>query len=545
MIFAADGFSTIDSLVVLAYLAAMLAMGIRIARRNSSTEDFFVGGRSLPAWAVGISLIASLLSTITYLGLPGEMFRTGVGFLTRQLPLPLVLATVWFVWIPFFMRLKLTSAYEYLEHRFDYRTRCVGAVFCILLLLGWISVVVLTASEAMVKIADLDLAWFFGTNTKEFADADMHLLILGVGAFSILYTTLGGLRAVVWTDVVQFFVLVGGAIFTIGTIAYQTDTGLSEWLSYSSEYKHETVEWITFDVSDRSSVLFISVGMMFWTVCTHGANQVALQRYFSVKSVREARKTFLVNAFSSLGLGILLAAVGIALMYFVFNDASVSGDMLQAKNNLDSADIVARSQAQKSVFPLFIRMYLPDGLRGLVVAALFAAAMSTIDSGANSISAIITMDFIRPNSSSARSTKYELRQARFMTGAMGVVVVLSTVGLYHLSKGTNIIDLCQKGFNCFLGPLCALFVLGMFSKRAVPSTVIPAVIIGEIVGVSASYSMELFGKNFSTHLVVPSAFFATIITSFVLSQARRTTGSEGQLKWMWKPIVSQPLGKDG
>ena len=132
-----------------------------------------------------------------------------------------------------------------------------------------------------------------------------------------------------------------------------------------------------------------------------------------------------------------------------------------------------------------------------------------------------------------------------MTGAMGVVVVLSTVGLYHLSKGTNIIDLCQKGFNCFLGPLCALFVLGMFSKRAVPSTVIPAVIIGEIVGVSASYSMELFGKNFSTHLVVPSAFFATIITSFVLSQARRTTGSEGQWKWMWKPIVSQPLGKDG
>jgi SSS family solute:Na+ symporter len=541
MILAADGFSTIDSVVVLAYLAGMLAMGVVIARRNDSTEDFFLGGRTLPAWAVGISLIASLLSTITYLGTPGEMFRTGVGFLTRQLPLPLVLAIVWFVWIPFFMRLKLTSAYEYLERRFDYRTRCLGAAFCILLLLGWISVVVLTASEAMVKIADLNLEWFFGTNNADFADADMHLMILGVGAFSILYTTLGGLRAVVWTDVVQFFVLIGGAIFTIGTIAYHTDSGLSEWLAFSSEYKHETVEWATFDVSNRSSVLFISVGMMFWMVCTHGSNQVALQRYFSVRSIREARKTFLVNAVSSLGLGILLAAVGIALMYFIFNDASVTGDMLEARENLSSVDSTTRAQAQKGVFPLFIRMYLPDGLRGLVVAALFAAAMSTIDSGANSITAIITMDFVRPNLKQQQTSREELRQARMMTASMGVVVVLSTVGLYHMSKGTNIIDLCQKGFNCFLGPLCALFVMGMFSKRAAPITVIPAVIVGEIAGVSASYSTELFGLDFSTHLVIPSAFFATVIISTVLSQFLKTMGTDDQLKWMWKPIVSQPI----
>jgi SSS family solute:Na+ symporter len=541
MILAADGFSTIDSVVVLAYLAGMLAMGVVIARRNDSTEDFFLGGRTLPAWAVGISLIASLLSTITYLGTPGEMFRTGVGFLTRQLPLPLVLAIVWFVWIPFFMRLKLTSAYEYLERRFDYRTRCLGAAFCILLLLGWISVVVLTASEAMVKIADLNLEWFFGTNNADFADADMHLMILGVGAFSILYTTLGGLRAVVWTDVVQFFVLIGGAIFTIGTIAYHTDSGLSEWLAFSSEYKHETVEWATFDVSNRSSVLFISVGMMFWMVCTHGSNQVALQRYFSVRSIREARKTFLVNAVSSLGLGILLAAVGIALMYFIFNDASVTGDMLEARENLSSVDSTTRAQAQKGVFPLFIRMYLPDGLRGLVVAALFAAAMSTIDSGANSITAIITMDFVRPNLKQQQTSREELRQARMMTASMGVVVVLSSVGLYHMSKGTNIIDLCQKGFNCFLGPLCALFVMGMFSKRAAPITVIPAVIVGEIAGVSASYSTELFGLDFSTHLVIPSAFFATVIISTVLSQFLKTMGTDDQLKWMWKPIVSQPI----
>ena len=138
-----------DHVVIGLYLAAMLWMGFQIARKQRSTDDFFVGGRNLPAWAVGISIFASLLSTITYLGMPGEMFRTGVAFLTRQLPIPLVLVVVWFLWIPFFMRLNLTSAYEYLEKRFNDTARVLGAVFCLLLLFGWISVVVLTASRAM------------------------------------------------------------------------------------------------------------------------------------------------------------------------------------------------------------------------------------------------------------------------------------------------------------------------------------------------------------------------------------------------------------
>ncbi|MFP6769535.1 MAG: hypothetical protein VB859_15270, partial [Planctomycetaceae bacterium] len=139
-----------DLVVIVVYLGAMIAMGVAIARRQRSTDDFFLGGRALPAWAVGISIFASLLSTITYLGMPGEMFRTGVAFLTRQLPIPLVLLVVWGLWIPFFMKLGLTSAYEYLDRRFTYSIRALSAVFCLLLLFGWISVVVLTAAGALV-----------------------------------------------------------------------------------------------------------------------------------------------------------------------------------------------------------------------------------------------------------------------------------------------------------------------------------------------------------------------------------------------------------
>lgn len=539
-----DGLSTLDGIVLGAYVLAMLGMGLYIARRNTSTEDFFLGGRALPSWAVGISLIASLLSTITYLGMPGEMFRTGIGFLTRQLGMPVVLLIVWFVWIPFFMRLKLTSAYEYLENRFNYTTRVLAAIFCICLLLGWISVVVLTAAGAMTEIANLKLGWFFSADA---ADADMHALILGIGIFSILYTTLGGLRAVVWTDVVQFFVLLAGAFFTIGVIAWRTDSGLGEWIDFSMKYKHEPVEWFSLDVANRSTVFSIAIGMTFWHVCTHGSNQVALQRYFSVKTPWEARKSFLVNALSSIGLSMVLAVVGVALMYFILNDGFAGGDMLKTQSELVHENQEVRHNAQDKVFPQFIRMYLPDGLRGLVVAALFAAAMSTIDSGANSISTIVTVDFLRPwqkRRGRAPTSAEELKMARILTASMGIVVVASTLTIYHMSKGTNIIDLCQKGFNCFLGPLGALFVLGMFWKGAVPITVVPAIVVGEFVGVVSSYSKELLDRPFSTHLVIPSAFFATIVTCLLLSALFETEAHEFEQRWMWKRIKSEGPPKD-
>jgi solute:Na+ symporter, SSS family len=540
------GLTTLDAVVVAVYLVAMLTMGFWIARKNTSTEDFFLGGRDLPSWAVGISLIASLLSTITYLGMPGEMFRTGIGFLTRQLGLPLVLLVVWYVWLPFFMKLKLTSAYEYLERRFNYPTRAIAAVFCICLLLGWIAVVVLTASSAMVEIANMRLGWFFSSDP---VDADMHVMILGIGLFSILYTTLGGLRAVVWTDVVQFFVLLGGAVFTVGTVAWTTGTGPGDWIAFSSQYKHEQVEWFDWNVANRSTVFSIAIGMVFWHACTHGANQVALQRYFSVRDEASARRSFLVNAISSIGLGMLLAVVGVSLMYFVLGDHSHGTGMEATRaslvldvENAAPEDVASlkkeRTQAQDRVFPQFIRMYLPSGLRGLVIAALFAAAMSTIDSGANSISTIVTIDFVRPLRREALTTRGELKLARVLTASMGLIVVTTTIGLYHLAKGTNMIDLCQKGFNCFLGPLGALFVLAMFSKRATPATVIPAVLAGEAVGIGSSYSVELFGVPFSTHLVVPASWLTTIVTSVALGLLLRTRTDSESLRWMWKPVVN-------
>jgi SSS family solute:Na+ symporter len=186
---------------------------------------------------------------------------------------------------------------------------------------------------------------------------------------------------------------------------------------------------------------------------------------------------------------------------------------------------------------------MPSGLRGLVVAALFAAAMSTIDSGANSASTILTVDFIRRFDRKSEAGQLELKRARIMTACMGVLVVGYTIALYELSKGSDIISLAQKGFNCFLGPLGALFVLGMFVKKATPIAVIPAFILGEIVGVSASYSTELFDVDFSTHLVIGFSWLVTFFSALFIGYLHHyLTGNQAtkdQQKLMWRAVVSQ------
>jgi len=525
------GLTFIDVTVIVAYLLIMLHMGLKIARKQRSTEDFFVGGRDLPAWAVGISLFASVMSTILYLGQPGEMFRTGLSFLTRNIPLPLILIVVCFVWIPFFMRLRLTSAYEYLERRFNYSVRALAAIFCLLLIFGWISVVVLTASMALVEISRIEEILPFIND----ADSAVYAVILGVGTFSIFYTTLGGIRAVIWTDVIQFFVLLTGALFTMGAVAWMTGSNVGDWIEVSQTYKHEEVQWFDWDVRNRSTVFSISLSLFMWMVCTHGANQMAMQRYFTVRNVKAARISYIISAVAALALGIILAGVGISLMYFIQQyDLPASAGILSEIRSV-------RNVAQDSVFPQFISIYMPSGLRGLVVAALFAAAMSTIDSGANSASTILTVDFLRRFDPQSEAGQSELKRARIMTACMGVLVVGYTLGLYELSKGSDIISLAQKGFNCFLGPLGALFVLGMFVKKATPIAVIPAFILGEIVGVSASYSTELFDVDFSTHLVIGFSWLVTFFSALFIGYLHHyLTGNQAtkdQQKLMWRAVV--------
>ena len=267
-----------DTAVICVYLAAMLGMGFWIARRQKSTEDFFIARRSLPAWAVGISIFASLLSTITYLGMPGEMFRTGVAFLTRMLPIPLVLLVVWMLWIPFFMRLNVTSAYEYLERRFSRGVRLFGSASFTFFHIFRMAVIMSLTSLVLAVATPLTPV--------------QSVLLMGV--LSISYCTMGGIEAVIWTDTIQAFALCGGMVFLLWLLLGKIDGGWSVFLATG--------------VADQKFNMFRTDGGLaernVFSACAYGffvymggqlASYGAFQRYVTVDSVNAARKALIIK----------------------------------------------------------------------------------------------------------------------------------------------------------------------------------------------------------------------------------------------------------
>jgi len=209
------GLRPLDYVVVLVYLSIMLLIGAMLARRQSSLEEFSVGGRQMPWWAVGMSMIATMMSTISYLGTPGEMIKHGAAQATALLGHPLAWLIVTFLWIPFFMRLRLTSAYEYLDRRFGPGTRNLAVILYVYMRFVWMGLIVATASRAIAVMTEASAPAAIASITGGMIDLTgeqwFYTILIATGIVSTLYTTMCGIHAVSWTDVLQFILLFVGA----------------------------------------------------------------------------------------------------------------------------------------------------------------------------------------------------------------------------------------------------------------------------------------------------------------------------------------------
>ena len=355
----------VDYAAIAAYFAVVIWVGFYYGRRQKSTEDYFLAGRSLSWFSVGVSIVATVLSTVTYLSTPGEMIKNGVGANAQFLSYPLVFFLVSYLILPYLMRLRVTTAYEYLERRFDLTTRLFGASLFVLIRTAWMGMVLFTASLALSKICSLSFT----------------TVVLGLVAVGVFYTVLGGLRAVIWTDVVQFFILLGGAIFTVVYVAVDSGTGPATWWNDMMAADTPSQPVFSFDPTVRLSLVGMGCWTLFWWLATASSDQVAVQRFLATESLQASRRAFLCNLVSGVVLILILSLCGIAL--YSYYQAAIP----------DDPDLV---------FPHFIRHILPRGLAGLVVAALFSAAMSSLDSGMNSISSVVVTDFYRRFRSAVR-----------------------------------------------------------------------------------------------------------------------------------------------
>jgi len=333
--------------------------------------------------------------------------------------------------------------------------------------LGWMSMVVYTASKAMVAMVDeplVNLAEWLG------AKHPIYPVIVAVGVAATVYACLGGMRAVIWTDVLQAVMLFGGVFLIIGYVAGKQGTGVSTW--WHTIVSHSTrppqVKWFSWDITERTTIVGAMCSIFAWNVCTHCCDQVALQRYFTTSSLRAARNSFLVNIISAVLIGLLLGIAGLALRYFYLEHPQLLKKTLTPESGADD------------LMPFFYANQLPAGCCGLILVSFLCDVLQTLVSGVNSIAAIITKDVTEWRGDGKAVD--EMRLARWVTLAVGVLstVLAFLAASYAIHSGKTILDMLPRMFNMFLGPLAAMFILGMFCPRANSRVVLPTVMIAQV-----------------------------------------------------------------
>ncbi|MFO8013665.1 MAG: sodium:solute symporter [Phycisphaerae bacterium] len=424
-------FQHIDYVVLAGYLAVLVGIGWYFSRREKSTDDFFLGGRRIPWWAAGLSIFGTALSAITYVSIPGNAFQGNWVMVIAQISPIVLVPIVAAVYIPFYRRLNVTTPYEYLQKRFNTPVRLLASAQWVLFQFGRMSIILYIPSLALSAATGLNV----------------YACILIMGVLSTLYTVLGGLEAVIWTDALQVVILMGGAVASLCFVAAGVEGGFAGIVAEGVAGEKFHMLNFTWDVA-APAVWVIAIGAAVSNFAVYTTDQALVQRYMSTRTLRESKAALWTSALGSIPTGLLFFFLGTALWVFYRQHPA----------------LLPEDMAGDRVFPLFIVQQLPPGLSGLIIAGIFAAAMSSVDSGVNSISAAVTTDFVRRFRPEA-GERFFLRLARVLAvviGAIGtsIALVLATWDIQSL-YGFFLMVL-----GLFTGGLAGLFVLGIFTRRA-------------------------------------------------------------------------------
>lgn len=455
-----SSFTIVDWMVMVMLLAVIIIIGYRSGKKNKTQDDYLLGGKSLGSGMVGLSLFATLVSTLSYLSYPGETIQNGPMYLAGTLSYPVAAWIVGKYIIPRILKYKVTSGYEILEQSLGKGSRTLGVIFFISLRFMWMCTIIFaTVRIALIPILGISASW-------------TPVLCAVIILFTVFFTTIGGIRAVVATDALQSIIMFLGAILTIVVILFKVDdfSVLSDPSMYSGWSKFE---WLPrMDV--RLTVANLFVMKLCWQVCTAGSDQMAIQRYLSVKDRHAARRSFNVSLISSAAIEILLAVVGLFIMaYFTIN-----GNLLPQGETISSA--------ADSLFPLFIRIGLPVGITGLIAAALLAAAISSLSSGLNSVSSVIQEDILK-KMKCFEGKEFTLKSIKLISAILGLAV-LGCSFLVGYVQG-NLFDVLMKVVNLVTAPLFVLFFLAMFSKKATDR----GAVAGGVAAMAMAIGVAFFG----------------------------------------------------
>lgn len=422
--------STIDWVIILVYAMVVLGIGIAASRKPNNTDEYFRGSRQLPWWAIGLSIVATSFSAASLLGGPGEGYNHGFLYLQLQLGDLIGYGLVIFLLLPFFVRLNLTTAYEYLEKRFDAKTRSLGSLCFLLFVIARLGGLLYAASLVVSRVTGFSL----------------YVSILLVGIVSVVYTIAGGMTAVVWTDVLQFFMIFVGLVAGIWTIVSSVSGGFWQLWRVAEEGGKLAVVNLSWELKSIRSLptALCAYGVLAFAVA--GTNQQSVQRYVSCADLTSARKAILfgwVSGFVGVAATLLL---GVLLFAFYSLNAGLP-------------DYIKPDE----ILSYFIVHQVPPGASGFLVAAVFAAAMSSIDSALHSLATCMTVDFYQRYSRSKPSESQSLKVAQGLILILGILGIL--LAFYVASTGESLLPFLIKYTAMFLGPLLGIFFMGVLFSR--------------------------------------------------------------------------------
>ena len=455
-------FGALNWTTLIAYLGGLLAIGFVCARNTQTAEDFYLGGRLIPWWAAGISIFGTTLSAITYLALPARVYATSWSAIILNFGILIVAPLIALIYIPRLRRINAVTAYQFLEHRFDLGLRLFGSASFIIFQLLRMGIVVFLPALALSAVTGFNLT----------------LCILMMGMISTVYTAFGGIKAVIWTDVVQVVVLMGGALLALGIVVSNLDGGLSTLVSIGKEagkFELPPIEWSW--ATDSFMVLMLG-GIFSNALVPYTSDQAVVQRYLTTSSEREAKKAVWTNALLAIPATLIFSLMGIALFVFY-------------KSN---PDLLGPLQKNDQVLPWFVAHQMPAGLAGLVIAGVFAAAMSSLDSSMHSICTAVSNDFIG-RFKSAWDDENQLRLARKIVSGLGILgttiaIIMSSMDIGHM------FDFLIGLMGLIASPLAGLFLLGLLTKKANATHAWIGVICSLIAIVFVKYFTDLNGLLF-------------------------------------------------
>jgi solute:Na+ symporter, SSS family len=467
-------FGAVNYATLVGYLGAMVGIGWFCSRKNKNTDDYFKASGRIPWWAAGLSIYATMLSSLTFMSIPAKAYASDWVFAWANFPILLVVPIIIAFYLPFFRQLNITSAYEYLERRFNLATRMYGSVAFILFQIGRQAIVLLLPSLALATVSDLNV----------------QTCIILMGVLCVAYTVMGGIEAVVWTDVVQTVVLLGAAIVSLCLIIFGSDGGVSGFMSTATDHNKFHMFNLGLDPRTTKDTFWaIIVAYAFINLVPYTSDQAVVQRYMTTSDEKAAARSIWANALLAIPSTAIFFAIGTAL--FVYFRAH--------PDKLDPA------QATDAIFPAFIMQNLPMGVAGLVIAGVFAAAQSTVSGSLNSVVTAIMTDFYKRFGGKSNEAG-ELRLARILTAAFGVFATLAALVLSQ-SNTKSLWDAYNGLIGLAGSGLGGLFALGIFTKRAHG--------VGAMIGAISSAVVLYLVQQ---HTKLPFYWYAAvgIITCFVV-----------------------------